>query len=135
VGEDGQGSGLEEGGWSLNLIEIVSTGSAVITERVAGSIIALGGVFMSICGCLLVYRGANFSEKLPPTMIVALGFFVCRQGIRRALFASKLLARPSETLNSQSAEDRLDELERLKRRDMVTPEEYAAKRQEILKDL
>ena len=34
-----------------------------------------------------------------------------------------------------SVEDRLDELERLKRRDMVTPEEYAAKRQEILKDL
>jgi membrane protein implicated in regulation of membrane protease activity len=34
-----------------------------------------------------------------------------------------------------SIEDRLDELERLKRRDMVTPEEYAAKRQEILKDL
>jgi hypothetical protein len=32
-------------------------------------------------------------------------------------------------------EDRLEELERLKRRDMVTPEEYAAKRQEILKDL
>jgi hypothetical protein len=32
-------------------------------------------------------------------------------------------------------EDRLDELERLKRRDMVTPEEYTAKRQEILKDL
>jgi hypothetical protein len=41
--------------------------------------------------------------------------------------------------NDQAAvykvEDRLDELERLKRRDMVTPEEYAAKRQEILKDL
>jgi len=35
----------------------------------------------------------------------------------------------------KSVEDRLDELERLKRRDMVTPEEYAAKRQEILKDL
>jgi hypothetical protein len=34
-----------------------------------------------------------------------------------------------------SIEDRLDELERLKRRDLVTPEEYAAKRQEILKDL
>ena len=34
-----------------------------------------------------------------------------------------------------SVEDRLDELERLKCRDMVTPEEYAAKRQEILKDL
>ena len=36
---------------------------------------------------------------------------------------------------SRSVEDRLDELERLKRRDMVTPEEYAAKRTEILKDL
>ncbi|MCE0522177.1 MAG: hypothetical protein LV480_04630 [Methylacidiphilales bacterium] len=35
----------------------------------------------------------------------------------------------------RSVEDRLDELERLKRRDMVTPEEYTAKRQEILKDL
>ena len=34
-----------------------------------------------------------------------------------------------------SIEDRFDELERLKRRDMVTPEEYTAKRQEILKDL
>jgi len=37
--------------------------------------------------------------------------------------------------NLRRAEDRLDELERLKRRDMVTPEEYAAKRQEILKEL
>jgi len=36
---------------------------------------------------------------------------------------------------SRTVEDRLDELERLKRRDMVTPEEYAAKRQDILKDL
>jgi hypothetical protein len=35
----------------------------------------------------------------------------------------------------RSIEDHLDELERLKRRDMVTPEEYTAKRQEILKDL
>ena len=35
----------------------------------------------------------------------------------------------------RSVEDRLDELEHLKRRDMVTPEEYATKRAEILKDL
>jgi hypothetical protein len=35
----------------------------------------------------------------------------------------------------RSIEDRLDELERLKRRDVLTPEEYTAKRQEILKDL
>ena len=41
----------------------------------------------------------------------------------------------SDELPDRSVEDRLDELERLKRRDMVTPEEYTAKRQEILKDL
>jgi len=35
----------------------------------------------------------------------------------------------------KSVEDRLDELERLKRRDMVKAEEYAAKRTDILKDL
>ncbi len=34
-----------------------------------------------------------------------------------------------------TVEDRLDELERLKRRDMVTAEEYALKRQDILNDL
>jgi len=38
-------------------------------------------------------------------------------------------------IRRSAVEDRLDELERLKRRNMVTPEEYAAKRQEILKDL
>ena len=43
--------------------------------------------------------------------------------------------RANATVVGKSVEDRLDELERLKRRDMVTPEEYAAKRQEILKDL
>jgi len=41
----------------------------------------------------------------------------------------------ADMAESRSVEDRLDELERLKRREMVTPEEYAAKRQEILKDL
>jgi hypothetical protein len=45
----------------------------------------------------------------------------------------KHFAPPHQRLSS--VEDRLDELERLKRRDMVTPEEYAAKRQGILKDL
>jgi hypothetical protein len=54
-----------------------------------------------------------------------------------------LMSKPAETQVEDllynpayhSAEDRLDELERLKRRDMVTQEEYATKRQEILKDL
>jgi hypothetical protein len=45
----------------------------------------------------------------------------------------KRFAPPQPRLSS--VEDRLDELDRLKRRDLVTPEEYAAKRQEILKDL
>jgi hypothetical protein len=47
------------------------------------------------------------------------------------------LKAPDKTESSAkpTVESRLDELERLKRREMVTPEEYAAKRQEILKDL
>ena len=45
--------------------------------------------------------------------------------------ARQIAPKPERT----SVENRLDELERLKRRDMVTPEEYATKRQEILKDL
>jgi hypothetical protein len=34
-----------------------------------------------------------------------------------------------------TVEDRFDQLERLKRRDMITADEYAAKRKQILKDL
>ena len=45
------------------------------------------------------------------------------------------LLQAASTPKERSVEDRLDELERLKRRDMVTSEEYAVKRQEILKDL
>ncbi len=53
----------------------------------------------------------------------------------KAKFGRVIEAETSASDKAQSTEDRLDELERLKRRDMVTPEEYAAKRQEILKDL
>jgi len=112
-----------------------SAGATIITERLAGSFIALGGLFMAICGGLLVYQGASISEKLPPVLIVALGLFVCRQGIRRIRLVPDSGKNPIETLSSQTPEDRLDELERLKRRDMVTAEEYVAKRREILKDL
>jgi hypothetical protein len=65
-------------------------------------------------------------------------------GFAYFLIAFPAIDRLSRSLNgppplphqrTRSVEDRLDELERLKRRDMVTPEEYAAKRQEILKDL
>lgn len=51
----------------------------------------------------------------------------------RVKFGRVIEAETRET--AKEVEDRLDELERLKRRDMVTPEEYAAKRAEILKDL
>lgn len=48
-----------------------------------------------------------------------------------------VLARLEEGVAEEavSVEDRLDELELLKRRDLITSEEYAAKRQEILQDL
>jgi hypothetical protein len=51
---------------------------------------------------------------------------------RRAAAADTALL---NLLQQKPIEDRLDELERLKRRELVTPEEYAAKRQEILQDL
>jgi hypothetical protein len=35
----------------------------------------------------------------------------------------------------ETVEDRLDEMERLRRRNLISPEEYAYKRQEILKEL
>jgi hypothetical protein len=107
------------------------------TELLRGGCIALAGIYMTICGSLLAYKGASISEKLPACLIIALGYFLCRQGIRRTRLAFLPLNKASVTEGEvqQSIEDRLDELERLKRRDMVTPEEYAAKRQEILKDL
>ena len=68
-------------------------------------------------------------------------FFLVAGGVY-ALFRASQLFRQAQFLDrakggeeKSPVEDRLDELERLKRRDMVTPEEYAAKRQEILKDL
>jgi hypothetical protein len=60
-----------------------------------------------------------------PVIILAISFFVFQMVAGR----SRLSSLP------RSVEDRLDELERLNRREMVTPEEYAAKRQEILNDL
>jgi len=111
--------------------------AASISEILAGGFIAVGAIFMIVCGSILVYRAGSISEKLPACLIIALGCFVLRQGIRR----TRLALNPSTEQPKfddgflRSTEDRLDELKRLKRRDMVTSEEYAAKRQEILKDL
>jgi hypothetical protein len=55
------------------------------------------------------------------------------------IFSARAMQKIKSTYDSKadkrSVENRLDELERLNRREMVTPEEYAAKRQEILNDL
>ena len=59
--------------------------------------------------------------------MVVMGIYQLRLTFIRFDEESKVRALPIE--------DRLDELERLKRRDLVTPEEYAAKRAEILKEL
>jgi hypothetical protein len=84
---------------------------------------------------LFVY---NLMESLPSRWpgSLLIGFLTATV----LLLSAKLLDRRSNRLEVDPAvrrnvEDRLDELERLKRREMVTPEEYAAKRQEILKDL
>jgi hypothetical protein len=50
-------------------------------------------------------------------------------------FGRQIQAETSISDKKLTTEDRLEELERLKRRDMVTPEEYAAKRHEILGDI
>jgi hypothetical protein len=69
---------------------------------------------------------------LPASLSITLGYL----GIRLLCAPQgQSISREDHSLKVRSVEDRLDELERLKRRDMVTPEEYAAKRQEILKDL
>jgi hypothetical protein len=67
-------------------------------------------------------------KPVGPFVIVAsvINVFICWRGA--AKFDSSLVAR------APSVEDRLDELERRKRRDMVTLEEYAAKRQDTLED-
>jgi hypothetical protein len=83
----------------------------------------------------------GFQSWLTPIIVgciagCSVGFFQRLWSIPTGTDLRNILTGKSEPFISlRSVEDRLDELERLKRRDMVTPEEYAAKRQEILKDL
>jgi hypothetical protein len=107
---------------------------AITINVIAGGLIALIGGFV-------IVQGASLLVAMPfhPGIFVALalsvgaGIYLVVGGLRRVRAACVI---PKEVMtDSRSIEDRLDELERLKRRDMVTPEEYAAKRQEILKDL
>jgi hypothetical protein len=91
------------------------------------------GAFSLIAALLLLevlFRGH------PDLFIQVMGLVVIVGGAINVVICWRRAAKADSTLlNPATVEDRLDELERLKRRDMVTPEEYAAKRQDILKDL
>jgi hypothetical protein len=100
----------------------------------------IAGILVALVGGMLAMQGIAFAG---PTgifiLLVGAGGFLFFWGLRtvRNNFDPRYRGSSTEITptNRPSAEDRLDELERLKRRDMVTAEEYAAKRQEILKDL
>jgi hypothetical protein len=105
---------------SGNLIESRNRNIAA-TVLSAVAVIVLFSVYF-------VDRPDAFSQIVGPIGIAAAALNVAISWRRATKADSALIARAS-------VEDRLDELERLKRRDMVTPEEYTAKWQEILKDL
>jgi len=89
-------------------------------------------IFIASLGCSQILR--LFPDRLVFWSFTGL-FFIGFVGLVIAVIARISNDPKTEFAWQKSVEDRLDELERLKRRDMVTPEEYAAKRQEILKDL
>ncbi|MEJ0000549.1 MAG: hypothetical protein WDO13_16155 [Verrucomicrobiota bacterium] len=68
-------------------------------------------------------------------VLLASGAGLMLWGLRQFHLLVSRLDEEEGSIEAEPVEDRLDELERLKRRDMVTPEEYAVKRREILKDL
>ena len=95
-------------------------------------LLSLYGLFSSIRVLLSLKQFDVPSLIFEPISIFATGFLVIHCSKRAWSADMQLWA--TRAISSR-VEDRLDELERLKRRDMVTHEEYAAKRQEILKDL
>jgi hypothetical protein len=99
----------------------------------AGSVEMLGGGLVSSAGIWLLTLSG--SEWLVLAFFILYGGILFIGGLNRFRQGFTLQQQGEAPSRLQKAEDRLDELERLKRRDMVTPEEYAAKRQEILKDL
>jgi hypothetical protein len=98
----------------------------------------LGFAGLMFCGPKIVDPGLGVFLAITNFAFVAVMAVIISRSETKALGSSFREGDASVTgiaANLRRAEDRLDELERLKRRDMVTPEEYAAKRQEILKDL
>ncbi len=118
---------------------IQSSRSAGVAMAILGVVILVAVVPFSLFG---VWNFRNASDVpalflIVPIVMGLLGIGSIVIGILqftgKAKFGRVIEAETSDF--AKTAEDRLDELERLKRRDMVSPEEYAAKRQEILKDL
>jgi cytochrome c-type biogenesis protein CcmI len=81
-------------------------------------------------GQILFWVVVGFLPGIVILVVICAAAVAIRRSRSRLISSSR-----AEFAWQKSVEDRLDELERLKRRDMVTPEEYAAKHQEILKDL
>jgi hypothetical protein len=108
----------------------------ILTERNrfgAGSVLCFVGALL---GGYLLTRDEVFSEAWYLNAIMVLcGTVAFIQSGFRAIHADKKLLEFTSPRRASSVENRLDELERLKRRDIVTAEEYAAKWQEILKRL
>ena len=108
-----------------------------IIYGIAGILAALvGGGIALQCLSILAFSpvGPSYGVSI---LGIAGGYLFIRgmMSVRRNFDSHYRETLPDANLARPSVEDRLDELERLKRRDMVTPEEYAAKRTEILKDL
>ncbi len=101
---------------------------------------SVGAMMASALTAGLMSLALAISPSSPTFSVSALVCILCSASNFGWFFRDYWTARqasrelPSKT-RFELVEDRLDELERLKRRDMVTQEEYAAKRQEILKDL
>jgi hypothetical protein len=98
----------------------------------------LGAMLIVVGGTCVINSKVVLLSNSSASMDVVLcllGLVFFAEGTSKSLKALSVLTKRGESPSVKSVEDRIDELERLKRRDMVTPEEYSAKRQEILKDL
>jgi hypothetical protein len=100
---------------------------------------ALGRLVSDLLLTVLLTIGAILVDTALLRLLFIISLIFCASDIgysaRQFMQARKHLQNLPIKTKLETAEDRFDELERLKRRDMVTPEEYAVKRQEILKDL
>jgi len=121
----------------------MKTVATIRPTRSAGmAMTILGGFILLVVVPIFLFTASNFDSGfgyLVALVPVFIGMSAVVVGLLqfngRAKFGRVIEIDSAAAGKEQRTEDRLDELERLKRRDMITPEEYATKRQEILKDL